>query len=70
MLLTILEMIVAEKRVPLIADELNQRGYRTRSGSRWTATQVFDLLPRVIDMGPELLKSAAWQERRSRIQLQ
>ena len=69
-LLAILEMIVTEKRVSLIADELNVRGYRTRSGSRWTPTAVFELLPRVIDMGPELLKSSEWRQRRSNIQLQ
>jgi hypothetical protein len=69
-LLAVLEMIVTEKRVSLIADELNLRGYRTRSGSRWTPIAVFELLPRVIDMGPELLKSSEWRQRRSNIQLQ
>jgi hypothetical protein len=69
-LLSVLEMIVTEKRISLIADELNQRGFRTRAGSRWTPTAVFELLPRVIDMGPELLKSSEWHRRRSQIQLQ
>lgn len=69
-LLAVLEMIVTEKRLSLIADELNIRGYRMRSGSRWTPTGVFELLPRVIDMGPELLKSSEWKQRRERIQLQ
>lgn len=69
-LLAILEMIVTEKRISLISDELNQRGFRTRAGSRWTPTAVFELLPRVIDMGPELLKSSEWHRRRSQIQLQ
>ncbi|MBV8072557.1 MAG: recombinase family protein [Acidobacteriaceae bacterium] len=69
-LLAILEMIVTEKRISLIADELNQRGFRTRQGARWTPTAVFELLPRVIDMGPELLKSTEWRERRSQIRLQ
>jgi hypothetical protein len=69
-LMAVLEMIVTEKRVSLIADELNIRGYRTRSGLRWTPTAVFELLPRVIDMGPELLKSSEWKQRRPNIQLQ
>jgi hypothetical protein len=69
-LLAVLERIVTEKRLSLIADELNIRGYRMRSGSRWTPTAVFELLPRVIDMGPELLKSSEWRQRRSHIQLQ
>lgn len=69
-LLAVLEMIVTEKRLSLIADELNIRGYRMRSGTRWTPMAVFELLPRVIDMGPELLKSSEWRQRRERIQLQ
>jgi hypothetical protein len=63
-LLTILEMVVLDKGAPLIAEELNQRGYRTRRGTRWTAPAVFDLLPRMIEMGPQLLTSADWQLRR------
>lgn len=66
-LMTILEMVVADKGVPLIADELNQRGYRTRRGTRWVAPAVFDLLPRMIEMGPQLLTTAEWQARRSQL---
>jgi Recombinase len=67
-LLTILEMIVAEKNVSLIADELNLRGYRTRGGGQWNSATVFNLLPRIVDMGPALLRSSDWQSRRPHIQ--
>ncbi len=63
-MMTILELIVVEKGVSYIADELNARGYRTRQGSRWTSPAVFDLLPRLIDLGPELLKRDEWKSRR------
>lgn len=63
-LLTILEMIVRDESVPIIAHELNQRNFRTRSGRSWTAPEVFDLLPRVIEMGPTLLQSREWVSRR------
>ncbi|HMF74465.1 MAG TPA: recombinase family protein [Bryobacteraceae bacterium] len=66
-LMTILEMVVSDNGVPLIAEELNQRGYRTRRGTRWTAPAVFDLLPRMIEMGPQLLTTADWQARRSHL---
>jgi hypothetical protein len=69
-LLTILEMVVLDKGAPLIAEELNQRGYRTRRGARWTAPAVFDLLPRMIEMGPQLLTSADWQSRRVHLNAQ
>ena len=63
-LLLILEQIVREKRIQEIAAELNTQGYTTRSGRPWSPTDVFNLLPRVIEVGPSLLKSDAWQERR------
>jgi hypothetical protein len=63
-LMAILEMIVLEKGISYIAEELNLRGYRTRLGTAWTSPAVFNLLPRLIDMGPRLLKSPDWQARR------
>jgi hypothetical protein len=61
----ILEQIVKEKRISEIANQLNLAGYRTREGTPWGPTAVFNLLPRLIEAGPSLLKSAAWRERRA-----
>jgi hypothetical protein len=66
-LLLILEKIVMEKRLSQIADDLNIGGFRTRRGTRWTSSTIFDLLPRLIEVGPKLLKSSDWRERRTRI---
>jgi hypothetical protein len=63
-LLMILEKIVREKRIPEIASDLNTAGLKTRRGTEWTASAVFDLLPRLIEMGPKLLNSREWRERR------
>ncbi len=63
-LLLILEQIVQERRITEIAHELNTQHYLTRHGTAWTPTDVFNLLPRLIDAGPSLLKSAAWEQRR------
>jgi recombinase len=63
---TILELIVVEKGVSQIAAELNNRGFATRSGKLWTSTAVFNLLPRLIEAAPEILKRDDWQERRTR----
>ena len=65
-LLVMLEEIVLEKRVQEIAAELNVRGFATRDGTRWNATDVFNLLPRLIEAGPSLLKSTAWEQQRRR----
>lgn len=63
-LLLILEQIVKEKRIQEIAWQLNIQGYSTRDGRAWNASDVFDMLPRLIEAGPSLLKSAVWQQRR------
>lgn len=63
-LLLILEQIVKEKRITEIAADLNVNGFKTRTGSPWSASAVFELLPRLIEMGPTLLKSPEWRERR------
>ena len=66
-LLLILEQIIREKRVSEIAHQLNFAGYRTRSGGPWNSSAVFNLLPRLIEVGPALLKSPAWEARRERV---
>ncbi len=60
-LLMILDRIVHEERITQIASELNSKGFRMRQDRQWTATAVFELLPRLIETGPGLLKSPEWQ---------
>jgi hypothetical protein len=66
-LVSMLEMIVADRPLSYIAEELNRRGFRNRQNTLWTPGAVFDLLPRLIDVGPRLVKSPDWIERRARI---
>jgi len=66
-LVLMLELIVQDLRFSQIAGELNDRGYRTRSGSKWDPIAVFNLLPRMIEVGPRVFTSEAWAERRQRL---
>lgn len=63
-LLLILDQVIREKRIQEIASALNEQGYVTREGSPWSAAEVFNLMPRLIEAGPSLLKSDAWRQRR------
>jgi hypothetical protein len=63
---TILELIVVEKGVSQIAADLNERGFTMRGGKPWTSTAVFDLLPRLIETAPEILKRDDWSARRKK----
>ena len=66
-LLQLMELIVQEGSYAHIADEINRRGFRTRQGARWTQVSVFEMLPRLIEVGPQLFESAEWQKRRQQI---
>jgi hypothetical protein len=61
---TMLEGLVEDKPLRVIADDLNQRKLVTRSGERWTQVVIFDLLPRLIEASPKILARPEWAERR------
>ena len=62
-----MELTVQDGPYSAIAEELNRRGYRTRQGMRWTPISVFQMLPRLIEVGPKIFASDEWQERRKRL---
>lgn len=66
-LMVIMEKVVLDSPMSEIAEELNRRGFRTRHGFAWNEVSVFDMLPRLIDVGPQLLSGDEWVERRRRL---
>ena len=66
-MLVMLEMIIQDMRLPEVATELNRRGFRTRRGGEWTPVMVFNLLPRLIEVGPRFFSSEEWVARRPRV---
>ena len=63
-LFQMMELVVQEGSYSRIAVELNRRGLRTREGERWTPISVFEMLPRLIEVGPQLFRSAEWERRK------
>ncbi len=66
-LIQMMELIVQDYSVTLVATELNKRGLRTREGGPWTPVSVFNMLPRLIEVGPRIFSSDEWEERRERL---
>ncbi len=66
-LFLIMELTIQDGPYSVIADELNHRGYRTRQGMKWTPISVFQMLPRLIEVGPRIFATQEWQERRARL---
>ena len=66
-LFTMMELTVQEGPYSRIADELNRRGFRTRHGRKWSPISVFQMLPRLIEVGPRIFSTDEWQERRKKL---
>jgi hypothetical protein len=63
-LFQMMELVVQEGSYSRIAVELNRRGLRTREGEKWTPISVFEMLPRLIEVGPHLFRSTEWERRK------
>lgn len=63
-LMRTLEFIVQDMGLSRVSEELNKLGYRTRDGKSWNAARVFELLPRLIETGPQLFTTEEWVRRR------
>jgi hypothetical protein len=63
-LIAMMELIIQDGPYSAIAQELNDKGYRTREGLKWSPVSVFKMLPRLIDSGPRIFSSQEWQHRK------
>jgi hypothetical protein len=66
-LLLMMETIVQDGPLSQAARVINERGYRTRDGQKWSPQALFYLLPRLIEVGPRLCTSEEWVERRKHL---
>jgi hypothetical protein len=62
-LVLMMDLIVQDAPLSLVAEELNRKGFRTRAGANWTPGSVFDMLPRLIQVGPRIFSSTDWSAR-------
>jgi hypothetical protein len=65
-LMQMMELLVQDFPFSSVASDLNEKGYRTREGKRWTPVTVFNMLPRLIDVGPRVFSTEEWDRRRER----
>ncbi|MEO8594505.1 MAG: recombinase family protein [Candidatus Solibacter sp.] len=66
-IITALDMMVDDRPLSQIAEELNRRGYTTRDAKPWTPSALFTLLPRMIQIGPRVFRSDEWATRKQRL---
>jgi hypothetical protein len=62
---TVMRMVVEDRPLSKITEELNRCGHRTRSGRQWTISEVFELMPVLVDNGPRMFADPRWAVSRS-----
>jgi hypothetical protein len=68
-LLSMMELIIQDISLVKVAEELNRKGFRTRKGAEWGPVAVFNMLPRLIELTPQIFKNQEWLERRKHLTL-
>lgn len=63
-LMEMMEGLAQDFPYSAIVSALNHKGFRQRDGRPWTRVAVFNMLPRLIDVGPGFFSSQEWQIRR------
>ncbi|HTZ59164.1 MAG TPA: recombinase family protein [Acidobacteriaceae bacterium] len=62
-----MDLIVQDFPFSAIASDLNEKGFRTREGKMWSQIAVFNMIPRLIEIGPGLFSTADWAARREKL---
>ena len=66
-LLLMMDLLAQDFSYSAIVSSLNEMGYRTRGGKPWSRVAVFNMMPRLIEVGPRIFNSEEWERRRLRI---
>jgi hypothetical protein len=66
-LMLMMEEIVQDNPLSKVVGALNAAGFRTRQGRPWDAVAVFNMLPRLIEVGPRMFSSEEWELRRRQL---
>lgn len=63
-LLLMMDLLTQDFSYASIVSDLNEKGFRTRAGKPWTRVAVFNMMPRLIEVGPRMFASEEWEKRR------
>lgn len=63
-LLLMMDLLAQDFSYSAIVSSLNEMGHRTRQGKPWSRVAVFNMMPRLIEVGPRIFNSEEWEQRR------
>jgi hypothetical protein len=61
-----MELLVQDFPYSSIVSDLNEKGLRMRDGRPWTRVAVFNMTPRLIEVGPRLFATEEWAKLRQK----
>jgi|ERR1700722_5060392 hypothetical protein len=65
-LMLMMEGLVQDFSYSAIVSDLNEKGFRQRDGRPWSRIAVFNMIPRLIEVGPRFFNSDEWEKRRKK----
>ena len=65
-LMTMMELLVQDFSYSSIVSDLNEKGFRMRNGKPWNRVALFNMTPRLIEVGPRLFSTEEWRKLRQR----
>jgi len=65
-LMLMMELLVQDFPYSSIVSDLNEKGFRMRNGRPWTRVALFNMTPRLIEVGPRLFSTEEWKRVRQR----
>ena len=65
-LLLMMELLVQDFSYSSIVSDLNEKGLRMRDGRPWSRVALFNMMPRLIEVGPRLFSTEEWLKVRQR----
>jgi hypothetical protein len=65
-LMLMMELLVQDFSYSSIVSDLNEKGLRMRDGRPWSRVAVFNMTPRLIEVGPRIFSTKEWQKLRDR----
>jgi hypothetical protein len=60
-LMLMMELLGQDFSYSSIVSDLNEKGFRMRDGKPWNRVAVFNMMPRLIEVGPRLFSSEEWK---------
>jgi hypothetical protein len=65
-LMLMMELLVQDFSYSSIVSDLNEKGLRMRDGRPWNRIAIFNMTPRLIEVGPRLFSTDEWNTLRQR----